>query len=231
LPTFFFFWTLLFVKNTPQERGLKPFGESENQFNDGILKTGLTYTEATKTTMFWLIAISGFFTFYSLVGLISNTFLYMRQLGYEPKTAASALSYFAFFSICGKFIVSSVSDYFNPYKTFAFCCAGMCLGSLGHVLMDKTVIWYSIPIMAVSWGGLYTLYNLITVRSFGLKATGKINGTISMFEAAGAALGPWITGLLFDQTQSYQISFAIISIMLMLCTLIAFEFNKYALKI
>jgi cyanate permease len=97
--------------------------------------------------------------------------------------------------------------------------------------MDKTVIWYSIPIMAVSWGGLYTLYNLITVRSFGLKATGKINGTISMFEAAGAALGPWITGLLFDQTQSYQISFAIISIMLMLCTLIAFEFNKYALKI
>jgi sugar phosphate permease len=230
LPTFFFFWTLLFVRNTPQERGLKPFGESENQTDSGLLKTGLSYAEATKTTLFWLIAVSGFFTFYSVVGLMSNTFLYMRQLGYEPKTAATALSYFALCSLSGKLIISSVSDYFSPYKVFAFCCAGMCLGSLGHVLMDKNLIWFTIPVTALSWGGMYTLYNLITVRSFGLKATGKINGTISMFESAGAALGPWLTGLLFDQTQSYRTGFTVISIMLFFCALVASQFNRFAVK-
>jgi sugar phosphate permease len=232
LPIVFFIWTFFLVRNTPQERGLTPICNTDDHdaTAPNLLASGLTYAEATRTVMFWLIAACGMFTFYSVVGLLSNTFLYMRDLGYDAGKAALALSYFSLLSMTGKFLISSISDYISPYSVFAICCTGMCIGSLGYTLMNADLIWFTIPITALCWGGMYTLYNLITVKSFGLKATGKINGTISILESAGAALGPWLTGVLYDKTGSYQAGFMVISIMLACCSLVSYRFGKYALK-
>jgi len=153
----------------------------------------------------------------------------MRGLGYEVSQAANALSLFALLSLSGKFLIATLTDYFSPYRVFAVCCTGMFLGSLGYVLMDKTLIWYSIPFMALCWGGMYALYNLITVKSFGLKSIGKINGTISILESIGAALGPWLTGLLYDWSGSYRLGFGVISGMLLIAALISYSFQRYSL--
>ncbi|MFN4147614.1 MAG: MFS transporter [Runella sp.] len=231
LPLCFFVWILFLVYNRPDLLGMRPVGQEINDKPaENLLLTGLSYREATRTVLFWLIGISGFFTFYSMVGMLSNTFLYMRELGYEPTQAASALSLFALLSLTGKLTISSLSDYFNPYRVFAFCCIGMFIGSLGYSLMNKEVIWYTLPFMALCWGGMYTLYNLISVKSFGLKAIGKINGTISILESIGAALGPWLTGVLYDANGSYQMGFMVINGLLFLAVIIAFWFNKSMFK-
>jgi fucose permease len=177
----------------------------------------------------WLIAVSGMFTFYSLLGILSNTFLYMLELGYTEVNAAQALTLFSLFSLTGKFVISSLTDYFSPYRIFALCCTGMFIGSLGYSLMSATVVWYAIPFTAFCWGGLYTLYNLMSVKTFGLKSIGKINGIISVFESVGAALGPWIIGLFHDQTGTYQMGFISVNIILFFCALLSFRFKKYAL--
>ncbi len=231
LPICLFVWTLFFVKNRPQERGLQPVGEAVGQPVEDLLQSGLSYKEATRTAMFWLIGISGFFTFYSILSLISHTFLLMQDLGYDANVATNALVFLAFMSISGKFLFSSLTNYFNlsPYRIFAICCTGMFLGSLGYCFVTKDTIWFAIPTMTICWGGVYTLYNLIIVRSFGLKSAGKINSTISIMESAGAALGPWLTGYLHDKTHSYQAAFGLVSVLLLCCAILSYRFQKYAI--
>ncbi len=232
LPICLLIWTLIFIKNKPQDIGLKPVGDDTTDAqSSNLLQSGLSYGDATKTVIFWLIGITGFFTFYSILSLLSHTFLLIQDMGYGADTATNALMFVAGMSITGKFLFSSLANFFNvsPYKIFAFCCVGMFLGSLGYLFANKQSIWFAIPVMTMCWGGIYTLYNLIIVRSFGLKSAGKINSTISIMESAGAALGPWLTGYLHDLTGSYKEGFGVVSILLFVCVIVSFQFKKYAI--
>lgn len=231
LPALMFVWTLFFVRNKPSDLGLVSFGQTTTQDTpaENLLQTGMSFEEARRTVIMWLIAVSGMFTFYSLLGMLSNTFLYMLELGFTEVNAAQALTLFSLFSLSGKFIISSLTDYFSPYRIFALCCTGMFLGSLGYSLMSPVVVWYAIPFTAFCWGGLYTLYNLVSVKTFGLKAIGKINGVVSVLESIGAALGPWVIGLIHDQTGTYQMGFISVNVILFFCAILSFQFKKYAL--
>ena len=156
-----------------------------------------------------LLCICGFFTFYSLGGTIANVFLYTIGLGLTEKNASYYLTLYFLIAGSGKLLISLFSDYINPYIVFSTCCLLMILGILGFSSMDKTFIILSISLLAVSWGGIYSLYNLIIIRSFVLKEVGKINGTISMFEGGGSFLGPFLTAKLFNFDGNYQIPFFI----------------------
>ncbi len=106
----------------------------------------------------------------------------------------------------------------------------MLTGSLGYVSMKIDLLLFTLPVMAFGWGGIYTLYNIMIVRNFGLKAAGKINGSISVLESIGSALGPFLTAFIHDKTGNYQISFIIISLFLLATTIISFYFKKFELK-
>jgi cyanate permease len=77
-------------------------------------------------------------------------------------------------------------------------------------LRGGTWVWTAIVLIALGWGGLFTLYNMLTVTNFGLKSIGKINGSISSMESFGGGLGIWLTGKLFDDYGSYQVPFMVL---------------------
>ena len=107
----------------------------------------------------------------------------------------------------------------------------MIAGFLGLSSMDTIFILPSITFMAISWGGIYTLYNLIAIKSFGLASAGKINGTINMFEGGGALLGPFLTGLVFTINHSYQLAFSMNAGLMVVVLLLSFRFKSYMLKL
>ncbi len=49
---------------------------------------------------------------------------------------------------------------------------------------------------------------------FGARSLGKILGGITVLDATGGALGPWVTGALFDATQSYRLGFGVIVVLI-----------------
>jgi cyanate permease len=107
----------------------------------------------------------------------------------------------------------------------------MILGILGFGSMDKDLILPSILLLAISWGGIYSLYNLIAVKTFGLKEAGKINGTISMFEGGGAFLGPFLTAKIYNLENSYQVPFLINASLMIFVFFISIKFRAYVNKI
>jgi len=59
----------------------------------------------------------------------------------------------------------------------------------------------------LSYGGYAAGQSLIIVEYFGLRAHGAIFGIALFIGNIGAAIGPYVTGLIFDTTGSYSIAF------------------------
>lgn len=234
LPLILFIFILLLVRSSPSDLGLKPYGLKKHTDthanNHSLLNQGMDFKDAIRTPVFWIISGCGFMTFYSVVAVVSNLFLHMRGFDFDAQTASAALSLYFLLALIGKFIISTLSDYLNVYVVFTACAFCMTIGMIGFATMDKSIIFYAVGLTALSWGGIYTLYNVMIVKTFGLKSAGKINGVISAFESSGSFLGPILTGFIFDQTHSYQLAFVVISCVMVVTTLLSFRFRSYAMK-
>lgn len=200
---------LLLVRNSPAEVG----GHAVGVAADGPdpRRSGLEFGQALRTRTFWAIGSSGFLIYYSILAIFAHLFLHMRDLGYEPKVAASALSLLSLVAMSSKLGSGWLADRFDRHKVFMACLALMLVGVGGLSTMNGGMwVWSSVALVGLGWGGLFTLYNMLTVNNFGLKAIGKINGSVSSMEAFGGGLGIWLTGVLFDVFGSYQVPFLVL---------------------
>ena len=68
-------------------------------------------------------------------------------------------------------------------------------------------------IFGIAWGGIETSESPMTAWLFGLKSHPIVFGTISLAFTVGAAIGPIVTGYIFDTTGEYQVAFIIMAIL------------------
>jgi MFS family permease len=89
------------------------------------------------------------------------------------------------------------------------------------ILSSAEALWFGLVFFGFGWGGIYTLLQLLAADLFGLLALGKILGAINVMDTIGGALGPWLTGVLFEVNKSYVLPFTVITGLLLLATLAA----------
>jgi len=200
---------VLFVRNSPAHYGGKALGVQEGGADPRTI--GLDFGQTLRTRSFWAIGISGFLIYYSILAIFSHMFLHMRDLGYPPAVAAGALSLLSVVAMVSKLGSGWLADRIDRHKVFMGCLVVMLAGvACLATLRSGAWVWTAIALIAAGWGGLFTLYNMLTVNNFGLKAIGKINGSISSMESLGGGLGIWLTGKLFDDFGSYQVPFLVL---------------------
>jgi len=61
--------------------------------------------------------------------------------------------------------------------------------------------------------GLASVFGAIPAELFQGKRYGTIVGTLNVASNAGAACGPWITGMLYDATGTYGLAFVVAMVM------------------
>ena len=211
-----FFVLAFFLARTPKEKGVPPLGALDAPNNGKISRAAapspndLTYKQATSTLSFWALTFVGMASFYAILSLAAHLFLHMRDLGFDPKTAGSALGLLFGLGLISKFLFGFLSDLLNPRIVFVSNVGLMLVGLILMATFDKSVIWAGIAITGFGWGGLYTLIQLQTVNNFGVSHTGKILGTITMLDAYAGGLGIWLTGVMFDKFGNYHIAFYIL---------------------
>jgi MFS family permease len=200
---------VLFVRNSPAHYGRTALGVQQGAADPRTV--GLDFGQAIRTRSFWAIGISGFLIYYSILALFSHMFLHMRDLGYEPRVAALALSVLSVVAMASKLGSGWLADRIDRHKVFMGCLVIMLAGvACLATLKAGAWVWTAVVLVAAGWGGLFTLYNMLTVNNFGLKAIGKINGSVSSMESFGGGLGIWLTGKLFDDFGSYQVPFLVL---------------------
>lgn len=209
-----------FVRGTPRHAGSTALGQGE-AITD-LKMHGLTYGEAIRTRTFWAIAVSGFLTYYSIFSVVQHLVLHAtKTFGYELSSAGSLMFWFSIVAMACKLTSGAVADIIDRHLVFTCCFVIMFLGVLGLCSMRADLLYASTIVIAIGWGGLFTLYNMLAVSNFGLREIGRINGSISFLEAIGAGLGSFITGRLFDSTGSYRIPFIALAVMVFIAVLMS----------
>ena len=222
IPLGFLLLFILFVRS-PRAGGIQPWGADKiaASANAGAatptsLLPDMNYRDAMRTRTFWVLAFVAMTTFYSILAVSSNLFLHMRDMGFEPAQASNGLGVMFGLAMVGKFLFGLLADVFNAKRVFLLNLAIMAGGAIILATMRADLIWYSLALFGLGWGGLYTMIQLLAVNAFGLSAAGKILGTITLLDATTAGLGIWVTAKIFDVTKSYDLAFLLICALVVL---------------
>jgi MFS family permease len=186
---------------------------------------GYTLGEALKSRNFWIVAIIAMCTFYSILGMSANVFIYMSKSNYSPADASSGVSILFIGGLIGKVVAGFLAESFGR-KRILLTGLGLMLAGGGCLLVaiqssSSGALWTGLIASGVGWGGIYTLIQLLSADLFGMRALGKILAAVNILDATGGALGPVITGRLYDTSGSYFLPFAVITGLLLVATIAA----------
>jgi len=218
IPAVLFVITLLWVRDHPSARGLTVLGEGEERGTGpaNFAAGGMTFSEAVVTRTFWAFALFAMATFYTVLGVQSHLYKYLRDSGFDAQLATNAISLFFLSALAGKFIFGILGDLIDGLKVLYTNVVVMLAGAILLARMNPDHVWMAVTAFGLGWGGAYTLLQLSVINAFGIRDAGKILGTITILDAIGGGLGIWLTGLLYDATGGYDLPFAIF------CALIVF---------
>ena len=208
------------IKEKPEDVEIKEDNEAKNDFKASSIEGGFTLQETLMSSNFWFLSVMAFCTFYSILAMIGHVFLMLDGEGYSPQISATGVSIIFIGGFIGKVISGKLAEMIGRKIVLVGGVAMMLAGSLLIVssifYKNPLLIWIGLTLYGTGWGGLYTLIQLLVADLFGLIAIGKIMGVINIIDTIGGGLGPIITAVIYDSTQSYLLPFLVISALLVI---------------
>ncbi|MCA1065787.1 MFS transporter [Rossellomorea aquimaris] len=231
---------VFFMKESPKELGISPYGSDEGTEESGetgkknpivLAFNGLFL--AVKAKEFWLLAGSFFICGLSTSGLIGTHFVsYCLSYGIPLVTAASLLSFMGIFDLVGTTLSGWLSDRFDN-RWLLFWYYALRGGSL--VLLPFALSEGSLPLL-ILFTVFYGLDWIATVpptvnisrQIFGVAKSGIIYGWIFAAHQAGAAVAAYGGGVIFNRTNSYTSAFLLAGVFCILASLFVIIIKKDA---
>jgi MFS family permease len=220
----------LFMRRRPEDMGLLPDGRSraENESSapanevDAARKhprasddVAWTRREALGTPAFWLIVTTFGVAHVGVTGLNLHVFSFVSDQGHPPMVAAFVMSIIAFMQFSTPMGWGFLAESANIARLIMAKFLVQAVGILWALSDPGLLSLYSgFFLYGIGMGGTSILAELIWANYFGRISLGKIRGMGSLLTSAFSAGGPPFFGLLFDYTQSYDLSFSIFIAML-----------------
>jgi MFS family permease len=207
-----------FMRQSPGRMGLKPYGgdeiTEEKQSSSSAIE-GLSPSRALRTSRFWLWGViqAGMFFCMGAVGV--HIVPHATDLGIPEIMAASILSISAGVGIFGRLSIGFISDRIGTRLTLSACLSLATLGIIWLLFANEIWMFYLYAVLqGLSFASVVTLLPVLTAEFFGVKSLGLMIGALTLVGIVGEALGPIITGRIFDVTESYRLAFLICVIMI-----------------
>jgi MFS family permease len=207
-----------FMRQSPGRMGLKPYGGDEiieDKQSSSSATEGLSPGRALRTSRFWLWGViqAGMFFCMGAVGV--HIVPHATDLGIPEIMAASILSISAGVGIFGRLSIGFISDRIGTRLTLSACLSLATLGIIWLLFANEIWMFYLYAVLqGLSFASVVTLLPVLTAEFFGVKSLGLMIGALTLVGIVGEALGPIITGRIFDVTESYRLAFLICVIMI-----------------
>jgi MFS family permease len=201
-----------FLRRDPGKYGQLPYGADESKHADSLSST-LSYSlkEASVTWQFWTGFVILFCFGFSAFAITIHIVPHATELGISDIRAADILAVNGGAGIIGNFLLGGIiGDKIGNRKAFV----------IGFVLATASLFWL-VPVketwmlflfaivFGIALGSIGTSESPLVARLFGLRNHGLIYGVIGLGFTAGGAVGPVVTGYIFDVSGSYQNAFLV----------------------
>ena len=200
-----------FLRRDPAQVGQVPYGENrevEPGLNLGA--QGFSLKEAVYTRQFWVFFAMLICMGYCLLSVSVHIAPHTTDLGISAASAANILASVGGVGIIGRIVLGGAGDRIGNRQVFI----------IGFILISAALFWlvpgtelWMLYLFAVVFGlaagGCATAESPLVAGFFGLRSLGLIYGVAGLGFTIGAAVGPLLTGYIFDVTGSYQSAFLV----------------------
>jgi MFS family permease len=216
---------ILFLKRPNAEKQTASSEKAVNQKSFNPFAHNYSFSEARKTGLFWMMIIMQACYAYCFLSALVHIAPYVITIGISSFTAANILSCLGAATIAGRLGMGALADRIGSRKTMLIGFTSL-TASLALLLLTQEV--WSLFIFAClcgfGVGGISASQSPMTAEYFGLKSHGAIFGAIAGATVILGAMGPLVTGFLFDSSGNYQGSFMVCGLIslagLVLCSLL-----------
>jgi MFS family permease len=204
---------LLFLKNSPQEVGLKPIGYSE-QMEEKTTKPAAAPADDSKESVYKNknIRMIGFiYLTWGFSYILFSTFLVdylMEEVGFGKQLAGQYFAVIGLVSIVSGFIWGIISDRLGRVLTLGIVYIGQSfLLVFLSLSVQPILILLQVILFAVTLWAVPTIMAAAVSDLVGLHQAAVAMGYITLFFGVGQFVAPIINGYLLDWTHSYLSAF------------------------
>lgn len=234
-----FFIIFLFMRNTPKEIGILPYGQTEDievvhdqSKGNPIVIAFKGLADAIRAKEFWLLAGSFFFCGFSTNGLVGTHFIsYCISFGIPIVTAASLLSFMGVFNMVGTTLSGWLSDRIdNRWLLFwYYLFRGASLVLLPFALMEGNLTWILVfsVFYGLDWVATVPPTINLSRQIFGVHKSAIIYGWIFASHQVGAATAAYGGGMLYSYFNTYTWAFFMAGVCCVMASLFVILIKKH----
>ncbi len=202
---------LLIFKNNPEEVGQEmdggPVEKKEISSQQGNSLYSFTVNEARKTPAYWIMMINSALWSMIVTAVFFNLLSIFDSLGISPGVAAATYTTYAAASLVIQLLLGPTADRGSLQYMLLGCMAFLAAGIAVLTFSVSPVLAHSYAVLiGISTGLISLVGGTLFARYFGQANLGKLRGGVLTAQVAGSSLGPFITGVIYDLTGSFQIS-------------------------
>lgn len=236
----------LFVRNNPEEKGLRPDGEtvlpdkalsqeiSDYDNTQNVSESGLgnTLFEALRSASFWLLSSTQLICGVGCGFMMTHVVIFATDLGYSEMIGATFLSIQGLINMPGVLLTGYMSDRIARNRVLAFSHlirSSSFIVVACYILMNGSSLWVlyiSMALFGFGWVTTAPLSSGLVADIFGNLRMGTILGLMMSFHVVGTAIGSIAGGITFELTGSYYMFFVIQGILEFIAAFFAFIIKK-----
>lgn len=171
---------------------------------------GMTYGDAIRSRVFWLLAGAMFLVGTAAGGGMMNLNLLLIERGVSEQNASFILSLLGITMIAARLVCGALFDRMSGRVLTALICGVVGLAFLVLLLRDDIFgVMIAAVLIGIGFGAEGDALSYMTSRAFGMRAFGTIFGTIFLTFTLSGAAGPVLFAVTRAQTGSYELAMAI----------------------
>ena len=197
-----------FLRRDPAQKGDVPYGEGNNVSDRADTKaSGYSFGEAVFTRQFWMVYFIMFCFGFTAFSFGPHFVPHITDQGISPGSAAMVISVTGGVSIIGSLLLGNLADRIGNSKVFAVGLLGLVIYYAGLIPARELEMFYLLAsVSSFTAGGAGACESPLIASLFGLKSHGLIYGVVGTGFTLGAAIGPYLTGYIYDVNASYNVA-------------------------
>ena len=200
-----------FLKLSPAKIGQFIDGEKQSIESENIpSQASINFKKALHSWQFWVVFFILFCSGFTGFAIQIHIVPYATDIGVTATAAAGILAAMGGANIIGQIGVGSIGDRIGNRIGFII---GFVLMSFSIFLLFTNIglwpLYLFAVIFGIGFGNNTTHESPLVAWLFGLASHGIIFGTLVLGFNAGSAIGPLVTGYLFDAMGNYSVAFII----------------------